>query len=255
MSGVLAVLPAAALYAGGVVRAGRRLPWWRAACGTAALALCGLALGPLDARVDRTLSGHMVQHVILGTLAPALLAIAAPMRLALASLPGRGRRALASVMHAPAMRLLLRPPVALGLAGAVLLIGHLPLALAAVAQNDLWHGVDHALLFWTATLAWVSLLGADPVRDAPGPVGLMAGVAAWMLPMAAVGAVYAGADHVLVAAYATSPSALADEHAAGTIMLLVGPALMGPIALVAAGRKLWAEEDRQRRRERAEAAR
>jgi putative membrane protein len=237
------------LYAYGVATAGRPWPWWRSAAAAGAVALVAVALGPLDGAADRHLDDHMAQHALVGVLAPALLALAAPVRLALAAPSAARRRAIAGVLHARPLRALLRPEVAVTLAALTVTLLHLPAALDAVERHAALHALDHAALFWTAALAWASLLGADPVPAAPGPVGVLIATAAWMAPMALVGAVYANADHLLVGA------SLAEQHDAGTIMILGAPLLLVPFALGAAGRALWLEEDRQRRRERAEGLR
>jgi cytochrome c oxidase assembly factor CtaG len=161
----------------------------------------------------------------------------------------------ASLLHARAPRALLAPPVAVALAAATATLLHLPAAMDAVERHAALHAVDHAALFWTATLAWAALLGADPVPHAPGPIGVLIATAAWMVPMAFVGAAYANADRLLVPAYAAAGDTLAGQRDAGTIMVLGAPLLLVPFALGAAGRALWREEDRQRRRERAEGTR
>jgi putative membrane protein len=237
------------VYAYGVTTAGRPWPAWRTACALAAVALLAVALGPLDGAADRHLDDHMVQHALVGVLAPALFALAAPVRLALAAPSPTRRRAIAGLLHAT--RPLLRPSVAVGVAAATVTLLHLPGAVDAVERHGTLHALDHAALFWTATLAWASLLGADPVPAAPGPIGVLVAAAAWMAPMALVGAVYANADHLLVGGVGS----LADQRDAGTIMILGGPLLLVPFALGAAARGLWLEEDRQRRRERAEGLR
>jgi putative membrane protein len=255
---VAGLLPAVALgllYAYGVATARRPWPWWRTAAATAALALLAVALGPLDAGADRRLADHMAQHALVGVLAPALLALSAPVRLALAAPSPTRRRAIAALLHARAPRLLLRPEVAVTLAAATVALLHLPGAMDAVERHGALHALDHAALFWTATLAWAAVLGVDPVPAAPGPIGLLVAAAAWMAPMALVGAAYANADHLLVGAYAAAGDTVADQRDAGTIMVLGGPLLLVPFALGAAARALWLEEDRQRRRERAEGTR
>lgn len=248
----MSVLPAVVLgatYAYGVATAGRAWPWWRSAAALAAVALVAVALGPLDGAADRHLDDHMAQHALLGVLAPALLALSAPVRLALAAPSPARRRAVARLLHTRALRVLLRPEVAVTLAALTVTLLHLPSVLDAVQRDGTLHALDHAALFWTATLAWSSLLGADPVPAAPGPIGLLIATAAWMAPMALVGAAYANADHLLVG------GSLAEQRDAGTIMVLGGPLLLVPFALGAGARALWLEEDRQRRRERAEGLR
>jgi len=255
---VIAVLPAVALgllYAAAVAAARRAWPAWRTLCAMAAVALLGVALGPLDGAADRHLAAHMAQHAIIGGVAPALVALAAPVRLALAAATPRGRRALAAVLHWRPARVLLRPVPAVLLAAATLAALHLPGTVDAIERHALLHALDHAALFWTALLAWAALLGADPVPAAPGPIGLLIAAAAWMAPMALIGAVYANADRLLVGAYAAAGDTLAGQRDAGTIMLLGGPLLVVPFVLGAGARALWREEDRQRRRERAEGLR
>jgi putative membrane protein len=254
----MSALPAVVLgllYAYGLVTARRPWPWWRTAAAAGAVALLAVALGPLDGAADRQLDDHMLQHAIVGVLAPALLALSAPVRLALAAPSPARRRAVARVLHARPPRILLRPEVAVTIAALTVATAHLPAAVDAVERHGALHALDHAALFWTAMLAWAALLGADPVPAAPGPIGLLIAVAAWMAPMALVGAAYANADHVLVGAYAASGDTLAGQRDAGTIMILGAPLSLVPFALGAAARALWLEEDRQRRRERAEGLR
>lgn len=251
MTGVFPLLPLGALFAIAVQRSGGRIARWRLLCLAAGLLVCFVALGPLDPAADRRLAVHMVQHLLLGVLAPVLVALGTPVRLAFAALGRRGRRTLATLLHAPVLRAVLRPAVAVTLAAAVAVLAHLPGVLEGVHRDPLLHAAEHAALFWSALAAWIAVLGADPVPSVLGPVGVMAAVAAWSLPMAAIGAVYANADRVLAGAGARD---LADVHGAGTLMLLAGPVLMAPVALAAGGRALWRQEDRQRRRERAEVA-
>jgi cytochrome c oxidase assembly factor CtaG len=220
-----------------------------------AVAVLAVALGPLDGRADAHLTVHMVQHGLVGLLAPALVALSAPVRLALAAPSPRRRRAIAALLHARPLTLLLRPAVAVTLAAALAAVLHVPAVMDAVERHGALHVLDHAALFWAGTLAWASLVGADPVPAAPGPVGLVIAGAAWMVPMALVAAVYANADRVLVPAYAAAGDTVAGQRDAGTLMLLGGPLLLLPFVLGAAGRGLWLEEDRQRRRERAEGLR
>jgi len=252
MTGAIPAVVLGVAYLAGVRAAGRRWPVARTGAALAAVAVLALALGPLDAEADDRLAAHMFQHVAVGLLAPALLALAAPVRLVLAAAPPPSRRRLGRLLHRPPLRVLLRPPAAVALAAATLALLHLPGVMDAVERHGALHALDHAALFWTGLVAWIALLGVDPVPGSPGPVGLLVAGAAWMAPMALVGALYANADHLLVGAYAQAGATLGDQRDAGTLMLLLGPALLSPILLAAFVRALWREEERQRRRERLE---
>src|SRR5256714_4581929 len=68
----------------------------------------------LAAYDDTLLSAHMVQHMVLGMIAPIFLALGAPVTLALRTLPGRPRKALVAVLHSRVARVLAFPLVAYG---------------------------------------------------------------------------------------------------------------------------------------------
>jgi putative membrane protein len=255
MSALAVILPLALLYSWGVRRTRRRWPPLRTLAAVGGLLALGAALGPLDGPADRELSAHMIQHVLIGVVAPASLALAAPIRLALGALPPRARRRLGAALHTLPARALAAPAVAVPLAAAVLFAGHVPAAMQAIAEHPLLHDAEHAALFWTALLAWVVVLGVDPLPRAPGAIGLLAVLSLWMVAMAAIGSQYASEDHVLIAAYAQQPGALADQHAAGIIMWLGGMVTVAPVAVIGSMRAMWLEEQRQRTRERLEALR
>jgi len=191
------------------------------------------ALAVASVLPERPLTAHMVQHLLIATVAPGLIALSAPVRLALARLPRRGRHALADAMHRTSA--LAHPAVAVGLAVTALLAFHLTPLFGAALGDPILHGLEHALLFWTGLLAWMAILGVDPLPSTPGGVGALAALTAWMLPMAAIGAVWT-----------TAPG---DRQAGGEVMWFGGLAVMGPAALAICVRALWLEEARQRRRE------
>jgi cytochrome c oxidase assembly factor CtaG len=147
------------------------------------------------------------------------------------------------------------PWVLVPLACAVLLVSHLPGVLSAVEAHPLLHVIEHAALFWSALAAWIAVLGVDPLPGAPGPIGLLAALSFWMIAMATIGSQYASSDHVLIAAYAHQADALADQRSAGLIMWLGGLVTIVPVAVIGSLRGMWVEEQRQRRRERAEGVR
>lgn len=255
MIGGLPALALGALYAIAVARTQRSWPVHRSVAAAAAVGLLGFALGPLDAMADRRLAPHMVQHLLVGIVAPACVAVSAPVRLSLAATSASGRRAIGRLLHAPVLSTLVRPVPAVLVAAVTMAVLHLPGAVDAVADDPFLHAADHAALFWTAVVAWVALLGVDPVPGAPGPVGLLLITSGWMAAMSVVGAIYANAGTLLIGAYARAGDTVAGQHDAGTVMLLAGPLLIAPFVLTGAARAVWAQEQRQRRRDRAEAVR
>jgi putative membrane protein len=68
------------------------------------------AAGPLGAHPSFT--RHMVEHLLVGMVAPVLLVLAAPLGLALRALPVRAARALAGLLRSPVARIVTHPVIA-----------------------------------------------------------------------------------------------------------------------------------------------
>jgi putative membrane protein len=245
MTGAIAPVLVGVAYGWGAWRAGR-WPWARTALFLAGcLTLAAALAGPIETGADRDLPDHMLQHLLVAAVAPALLAAGAPLRLAFAVLSSEPRRALARLLHQPWARALAHPAVATLLAAAVMLVVHLTGIFDATATSPPLHALEHAALFWTALIAWMAILGVDPLPHRAGAIGALAWIGVSMMAMSGVGAVLAGED---VARYAHYPS-VAAQHDAGAVMWLGGAAVLVPASVIVAMWMLEREERRQRRRE------
>jgi cytochrome c oxidase assembly factor CtaG len=224
---VLPVLgAAAAAYLAGAARASR-WPWWRVGAWLAGLAALALALASgVDSEADRLLSVHMVQHVLLSLVAPPLLLLGAPARLALrAGGPGTRRR-VAALMRERGVAVLAHPLVAWVLFTGVLVVTHLTGLYELALRHDAVHAAEHAGLFWSAMLFWLPLAGAAPVPHRLGPIGMLAYLMTSMAGMAVV-AVALGTDGLRYSSYAAPAramgiSAIGDQHLAAGIMVGAG---------------------------------
>ena len=136
----------------------------RAALFGLALAAGTLALvSPLDAAADRLLSAHMLQHVLLGDLTPALLVVALRGPLLFFAVPRMVLTALArATWPRRAVGVLLRPPVAFGLWAVSLAVWHVPRVYDAALESGSLHVVEHASFFLGGLLVWSQLV--DPAR-------------------------------------------------------------------------------------------
>jgi cytochrome c oxidase assembly factor CtaG len=163
---------AVGLYALGVValrRRGDHWPWGRTVAFAVGMTAFALATMSGLAAYDTTLlSVHMVQHMVLSMIVPLALALAAPVTLALRTLPRRPRRWLLVVLHSRVARVLSFPPLTLTLyvvsPWALYYSGWYRASLESVYVHELMHVhlvVVGALFFWP-------LMGIDPV---PGRVG------------------------------------------------------------------------------------
>jgi putative membrane protein len=157
------------LFAQAFVRLRRRrpdhAPWSRALLFAAGLTLLVVPLvSPLDQVGDEELlSAHMLQHVLIGDAAPALLVVAVRGPLLFFLLPPPVLRPLASFQPLRALlSVLMRPLVSLGLWAVAFLGWHVPAAYDYAAAHPLVHDLEHLSFVVAGTLAWAQLV--DPAR-------------------------------------------------------------------------------------------
>lgn len=250
----------AAAYAVGVARVareartgrrGRRWPVARSVAFAGGLAGVLVALlSGLDARADEQLSTHMLQHLLLTSIAAPLLVAGAPLSLALQATRGATRRALADAIRSRPIRWLTSPPVAFALFAAVTLGTHLTGFYDAALGSPVLHGVEHLLYLATGVLFWLPLMGANPVPQLRSWAGRTIYLLLSMPVMSIVGVALVSATDVWYPTYAQAAaaagvSALADQEAAGALMWVGGTVVLA-VALIALGfQAMLAEERRQ----------
>lgn len=215
------------LYGRGVLRAwakagvGRVVERWRVgafAAGEAALVLA--LMTPIDALGVTLLSAHMCQHILLTTLAPALLVLGAPAQVWTWALPSRwralGRAAWVRALMA-LWRGLARPAPAVLLHALALWLWHAPFLFDAALRDEGAHTLEHVSFFATALLFWSAVL-----RRATAPAVSAVMLLFVFLQSGLLGAILTLAPTPLYA-YGDRPmlwglSALADQQIAGLIM-------------------------------------
>jgi putative membrane protein len=142
-------------------RRGRRdhAGWDRPALFVAGLALATLPLvSPLDAAGDEFLiSAHMLQHVLIGDAAPALLLLAVRGPLLAFVLPAPLGRLVARVEALPAW-------ASLGMWVAAIGAWHVPAAYDFALSHPVVHDLEHASFVTVGFLVWTQLI--DPARRA-----------------------------------------------------------------------------------------
>jgi putative membrane protein len=228
---------------------------WRTAAFWAGLAALVIALdSPIDHEADKLLWVHMVQHLLLLTVAPPLLLLARPGPRLLRALPANAGRSLARGLarsrSAAPLRALARPlPSWLAFTG-TLAVWHLPALYDATLRSAAVHDLEHITFYATALLFWAHALAVPPLRtmlDWPRRAAYVAGamVAGWVLAL-----VFALARHPLYAAYAHLAhrpgglSAMADQQFAAGMMWVPGSISFTIAFIVALYR--WLEPQRER---------
>lgn len=196
----------AAGYVGLARRVGRRHGRWPPASTAAfvtGLLVMVVALQSRLAAYDETPWVHDVQHVLLMSLVPPLLALGAPVTLCLRALPTAAARRLVGVLrHGVARRLLGARHLALGYYG-VMVVFLLSPVQALSLHNEMVHVAEHAVFFGCGLLFWVPVAGVDPVANRPARRTRVALVAAG-LPVNAVLAAAVGSVALLATAEAAT---------------------------------------------------
>jgi putative membrane protein len=146
-------------------RRAEHAPWTRALLFASGLALLVVPVAsPLDHVADeQLLSAHMLQHVLIGDAAPALLVTAVRGPLLFFLLPPALLRPLASFRPLRAfLSVLLRPLVSLGLWVVAIVAWHAPSAYDYAAAHPVVHDLEHLSFVIAGILAWTQLV--DPAR-------------------------------------------------------------------------------------------
>jgi putative membrane protein len=238
---LIASLVALALYGFGARRRRRLVgaanpEWrWRSACFLAGAASIVFVLGPAFHRwADELLWAHMLQHVVLMSVAPPLIVLGAPWIPVWRGLPLGLRRPLArfavglpGIVRA-GFRSLRDPYVVFVLASVDLAVWHLPVLYDVTLRNTAVHYTEHALFVALGLLFWLQVLDSPPLhprltalwRAGYATAGAATG---WLLAL-----VLALAPTPIYPAYASlvhrpgGLSALGDQELAAGVMIGIG---------------------------------
>lgn len=133
------------------------------AFGAGLAAIAFALLSGID-RYDTTLfSVHMVQHVLLTLVAAPLIALAAPITLALrVASPATRRGWILPVLHARLTRVLAFPVVAWVAFAGVMWVSHFSPLFDAALEDPLIHDLEHVLFLGSALLFWWPAVALDP---------------------------------------------------------------------------------------------
>jgi cytochrome c oxidase assembly factor CtaG len=213
--------------------------WDRVALFAAGLALAVLPLvSPLG---GESLSGHMLEHVLIGDAAAALLLLAVRGPLLFFLLPPSVPRAVAR--RAPlrtAAGLLTRPSVALAAWACAYAGWHVPAAYDYAVAHGWAHAAEHASFVAAGVLVWTQLV--DPAGRRRLSTGARIALAGALFASGQVlSNVLLLAPEPLFAAYAGDGSALEDQQLAGLVMMLEQLLALGACAILLVRSSLHSE--------------
>ncbi|HEY2770493.1 MAG TPA: cytochrome c oxidase assembly protein [Solirubrobacteraceae bacterium] len=205
----------------------------RAASFTAGLLTIVVALdSPIDHYADELFWVHMVQHVLLLTVAPPLILLGRPWPRMWRALPlhwrtSAGRTLVRSRVASP-LRKLARPVPAWLLFNLTIILWHLPGAYDATLRSAGVHQLEHAMFFFTGLLFWARVIDPGPLRPRliwPARIAYAVGamVVGWGLAIALVLAPDPLYSHYATLAHRPEGiSALTDQQLAGGVMWVPG---------------------------------
>jgi cytochrome c oxidase assembly factor CtaG len=199
---------------GAPVAAWRQWSYWTG------LALLLLSLvSPIDRLGEEDLFlFHMLQHVMLGDLAP--LAI-------LAGLTGPVLRPVLGIRVVDRLRVLAHPLVALPLWALSLYAWHIPFMYEAALGNDLVHALEHACFFTFGLLMWAPVLEVLPAPEWFGTGAKLAYIAGVRTLETILGNVFLWTSEPFYSTYVHGDavwgiSPARDQNLAGVVMMAEG---------------------------------
>lgn len=190
---------------------------WRVGCFLAGVVLAAVVqCPPLDGLADEMLIAHMVQHLLIGDIAPLLVVL---------GLTGPLLQPLLRLRAARWLRWLSHPVVALYLWALDYYVWHLPLLYQAALRHDLVHALEHAFYFWFGLLLWLALLGPLPKPRWFGNWARLGYVVVVRFAGAALANAFVWGGTVFYPYYNGRDarfglSALSDQNVGGAIMML-----------------------------------
>jgi cytochrome c oxidase assembly factor CtaG/putative copper export protein len=221
---------------------GRLIAWYAGLLTAAIATTSGLAT---YGRI--VFSDHMVQHMLLGMLAPVLLVLAAPITLALRALPRAGpneprgaREHLLALLHSRVIRVLTNPIVALLLFVSAPYLVYFSNLFEVAMRNHWAHEAMHVHFIVIGYLFYETLIGTDPLpHRASYPLRLLTLIAS--MPFHAFFAIALMQSHSVIASsyYALvdpswAPNRLADQTGGAAFAWAFGelPALIALLVLL-----------------------
>jgi putative membrane protein len=172
----------------------------------------------LAAYDDQVFWVHVIQHLLLMNFAPILLALSAPVTLALQASNRPTQRVLLAILHHPVVEFITHPVVVVLTAYGTMLVYFLSPFYNFSLEHPLIHDATHLHFLVSGCLFWWLVVGRDPSRwrlSFPAKLGFLA----VGIPVNAVlGVSLTGATASIAPHFHT----LGDTHVGGSVLWVVG---------------------------------
>jgi cytochrome c oxidase assembly factor CtaG len=177
---------------------------------------------------EELLTVHMVQHLLLMTVAPPLIWLGAPLMPLLHGLPRTFVQSVLSPLFrwSPirlAGRVLSQPAVCWLAAAAALVVWHIPAVFTLALQSEAWHMLEHGSFLVSGFLFWWPVVQPWPTVQSSPRWSILLYLFLATLPCDILSGFLAFCDRVVYPAYLYTPrhfgvSALEDQQCAASLM-------------------------------------
>jgi putative membrane protein len=227
-----ALIFAAFLYARGWLRLRRyeqdKIEGWRASSFVFGLAFIWIATAsPLAALDHEMLTAHMVQHLLLMTLAPPLILLGVPRKPLAHGLSQRFLRAISRPLRSGPMQQLANvathPAFCWFAAASTLVVWHIPSVFMLGLRSPMWHGIEQASFLATGLLFWSPVIRPLPNSLKWSEWSILLYLFLATLPCDILSGFLVFCDRVVYPVFLSSPhsfglTALEDQQCAGALM-------------------------------------
>jgi putative membrane protein len=196
------------------------MPTWRVALFATGIALLLLAFASPVAAIgeEELFSLHMLQHVVIGDLAPLCL---------LGGLTGPMLRPLLALRPVERLRVLANPAVALPIWALNLYVWHVPVLYEGAVEHSAVHALEHVCFFGAGIVVWLPVLETLPAPEWFGTGPKLAYIAVVRVVETVLGNVFVWSGTVFYAVYDRGEelwgiSPLQDQNLAGAVMMVEG---------------------------------
>ena len=204
------------------------IPAWRAASYFLGLFLVWAACGPSLAAYDQSLlTVHMIKHLLLMTVAPALILLGEPVKALWIGMPLFARRvfrrALRQSLLRRFVRMLTRPALCWTFSAMTLLAWHLPALFALAMRSENWHIVEQIMFFSAGLLFWWPVIQPWPSASTGPRWSMILYLFLATLPCDILSGFLVFSDRVAYPVYFSTPrlfgfSVLEDQQCAAALM-------------------------------------
>jgi putative membrane protein len=209
-------------------RSGQAISAWRGASVLVGMFLLWGALGsPLVAYDHHLLTVHMIQHLLLMSIAPPLILLGEPWLAFWYGLPRSVRVALGPWLQRPLMQRLARilswPTLCWTVSALTLVAWHVPAVLTLALDSELWHAVEQVSFLTAGLFFWWPVVQPWPSASPTPQWSILVYLFLATLPCDILSGFLVFSDRVAYSAYFAMPrhfglSVLEDQQCAGALM-------------------------------------